>query len=196
MIILLYESSQIEFTRSGKKEAESRKSSRHRQYGKGGKGKERMLERRVRKLLGIHTHIHRCRDTEVNWIRQIWNRWRRHPGGLAVNRIAVAVPLHRGMCALHVYVTLTKGIIQAFPATYSCGNYSGLFQTSGDDPLVCRGFDTARSRSNRCGDGYLKNSLGIWFSKSVKGRYSRHAEKNRGWRCFAFLVKILFVFPL
>lgn len=72
-------------------------------YGKGGKRKERMLERRVRKLLGIHIHIH-SRDTEVNWIRQIWNRWRRHSGGLAVNRIAVEVHPHCGMCALHVYI--------------------------------------------------------------------------------------------
>lgn len=67
-----------------------------------------------------YIYVRTYRDTGVNWIRQIWNRWQRHPGGLAVNRIAIVESSRVTECVRSARAaTLAKEIIQAFPATYS-----------------------------------------------------------------------------
>lgn len=129
--------------------------------------------------------IHTYRVTGMNWIRQIWNRWRRHPDGLAVNRIAVAEPV-RNVCAVHA--TLVKEIIRTFPATLYSREYILVSSTRPVSTHLYIAFlDTTRSKTNRCGDGHLKNSLDRkWFSEFVKHWYSWRAEKNRARWCVVF----------
>lgn len=144
----------------------------------------------ARKPFGEHIY----RVTGVNWIRQIWNRWRRHPDGLAVNRIAVE-PALRNVC--DVYERHSRERDNSSVSSHILAGTIPVSSTRPASTHLCVAFlDTTYSKTNRYGDGHLKNSLdGMWFSEFVKQWYLWRAEKNRARRCLAFLLEFVLSIP-
>ncbi len=137
---------------------------------------DNMIKRRRKEceMWGMKTvrRAHTHKISGVNWIRQIWNGWQRHPHGLAVNRIAVAEPGLRNVCAVHGRHSRERD-----NSSVSSHVLAGTIPVSSTRPAsthLCDAFlDTTRLKTNRCGDRHLKNSLdGIWFSEFVKHWYS------------------------
>lgn len=134
-------------------------------------------------------YVHREGESQ-GWIEfdKIWNRWRRHPGGLAVNRIAVVEFSCFAECASRSGTgrysrerdnssVSSHVLAETIPVSST--------HTSGCDLLLCRGFDTERSLFREQIDAvtgvwkiHSRRHMVLW--KSIKGRMFRCPhEKNR-----------------